>query len=197
MFIFSRRKKRQTANNQRNEKLRVVEKEDRKTQEDEGPSSIQDTRDDEHCMILCNKANVEFLQCIHDHVIDYLNETIIQGWSSEDEEEKEYSDDDESKSSDSSKFKNHCSYEDWIRKCHPENTSVKDIDKKYHGYEIDHRFYLRDSDHRIIWNGYVHAFGCPELKVSPESRVKDILYFEGIKRANYLEERLGEWGTEQ
>jgi hypothetical protein len=188
MFIFSRRE-RKTANHQQNQKL--VEHEDLVV-----PACIQDTRDDDHCKILCNKANVEFLQCIHDHVIEYLNETIVEDWSRE-EEEKEDSGDDESKSSDSSKFKNNCSYEDWIRKCHPENTSVKDIDKKYHGYEIDHRFYLRDSDHRIIWNGYVHAFGCPELKVSPKSRVKDIYYFEGIKNANYLEECLGEWGIEQ
>lgn len=34
-------------------------------------------------------------------------------------------------------------YEDWIQELHPENVI---------GTEIDHRFYIEESDHRIIWN---------------------------------------------
>eukprot|EP00543_Licmophora_paradoxa_P019219 CAMPEP_0202461040 /NCGR_PEP_ID=MMETSP1360-20130828/47432_1 /ASSEMBLY_ACC=CAM_ASM_000848 /TAXON_ID=515479 /ORGANISM="Licmophora paradoxa, Strain CCMP2313" /LENGTH=216 /DNA_ID=CAMNT_0049082935 /DNA_START=82 /DNA_END=732 /DNA_ORIENTATION=- len=38
------------------------------------------------------------------------------------------------------------SYEDWIEELHPENV---------HNNEIDHRFYVENSDHRKLWNDYL------------------------------------------
>ena len=67
-----------------------------------------------------------------------------------------------------------CSYEDWIRECHPENTELRshgdDENKKNKYNGIDSRFYLKHSDHRIIWNGYCHAYGLPELKICCDYR---------------------------
>lgn len=37
-------------------------------------------------------------------------------------------------------------YEDWIEDLHPEN--MLDSERK----TIDHRFYVQDSDHRVLWN---------------------------------------------
>ena len=48
------------------------------------------------------------------------------------------------------------SYEEWIKECHPENAEL--------GY-VDHRFYVRDSDHRIIWNSYCDMKGFRERKI--------------------------------
>lgn len=42
-------------------------------------------------------------------------------------------------------------YEDWIRNMHPEAVEEGESDEKSSG-EIDHRYYVEDSDHRIIWN---------------------------------------------
>lgn len=38
-------------------------------------------------------------------------------------------------------------YEEWISKLHPEN-----VEDGLDGKIIDHRFYVEDSDHRILWN---------------------------------------------
>ncbi len=48
------------------------------------------------------------------------------------------------------------SYEEWIKECHPENAELGNI---------DHRFYVRDADHRIIWNSYCDMKGFPERKI--------------------------------
>mmetsp|Transcript_8677 Transcript_8677/g.10955 ORF Transcript_8677/g.10955 Transcript_8677/m.10955 type:complete len:144 (+) Transcript_8677:382-813(+) len=48
------------------------------------------------------------------------------------------------------------SYEEWIRDCHPDNVNRD---------KIDHRFYVKDSDHRIIWNSYCDMQGHPERKI--------------------------------
>lgn len=50
------------------------------------------------------------------------------------------------------------SYEEWIWECHPENVGEK-------GNNVDHRFYVIDSDHRIIWNSYCDMKGYPERKI--------------------------------
>lgn len=51
--------------------------------------------------------------------------------------------------------KSNGSYEEWVEQCHPDN--MKQLG-------VDHRFYNRDSDHRIIWNSYCDMKGFPELK---------------------------------
>ena len=41
-------------------------------------------------------------------------------------------------------------YEEWVEALHPENThagALLDLDRT-----IDHRFYVVDSDHRLLWN---------------------------------------------
>jgi hypothetical protein len=49
------------------------------------------------------------------------------------------------------------SYENWIRACHPDNVDLDAV--------IDHRFYVQDSDHRIIWNSYCDMKGHSEWKM--------------------------------
>lgn len=51
-------------------------------------------------------------------------------------------------------------YENWIRAFHPDNCDFPDD-------RIDHRFYVQDSDHRIIWNGYVSMMGLEERRIEP------------------------------
>ena len=36
-------------------------------------------------------------------------------------------------------------YEDWVAALHPDNAEYADG-------SIDHRFYVEDSDHRLLWN---------------------------------------------
>lgn len=47
-------------------------------------------------------------------------------------------------------------YVDWIRLCHPDNVECG---------KLDRRFYVRDSDHRIIWNSYCDMQNHPERKI--------------------------------
>ena len=58
-------------------------------------------------------------------------------------------------------------YEEWISLLHPDN--VKEVSSRNQDGRsrsvIDHRFYIRDSDHRIIWNGYCDMYGQSERKV--------------------------------
>lgn len=66
---------------------------------------------------------------------------------------------------------NFCSYESWIRQCHPENTTKScktdqnDSNNLNNNILIDERFYHQDSHHLQLWNACVHSYGCPELKV--------------------------------
>ena len=48
-------------------------------------------------------------------------------------------------------------YEEWISDLHPENTRPKREQEGSSGDRLDHRFYLRDSDHLIMWNQTVDA----------------------------------------
>lgn len=126
-------------------------------------SKIKDDnwRDEEHCKNLCIQASMACLQSLHGHVIEYLDRNIknlyrahhmIQDLRDDTEECATY---------------RSCSYENFMREFYPENFSAGDIDKN----EVDFRFYLHDSDHRIIWNTYVDAFGCSELTVNAERGV--------------------------
>lgn len=45
-------------------------------------------------------------------------------------------------------------YEEWIADLHPENTHDGKLLEGL-GKEVDHRFYVRDSDHRKLWNAYL------------------------------------------
>lgn len=59
-------------------------------------------------------------------------------------------------------------YEEWISDLHPDNVTPtkKNVGQKEHA--IDHRFYVVDSDHRIIWNGLME-----ELKDSQDNAGDD------------------------
>jgi len=47
------------------------------------------------------------------------------------------------------------SYEQWIQDVHPENVSSSQASSQASfQYEIDHRFYVETSDHRILWNDH-------------------------------------------
>jgi hypothetical protein len=45
-------------------------------------------------------------------------------------------------------------YEEWVAAVHPDNAEYTDG-------SIDHRFYVKDSDHRILWNKYMQELNCP------------------------------------
>jgi hypothetical protein len=53
-------------------------------------------------------------------------------------------------------------YEDWIRDLHPENV---------HGNVVDHRFYVRESEYRIIWNEQMKMNGRMNLAIHPKLSV--------------------------
>lgn len=57
------------------------------------------------------------------------------------------------------------SYEKWIREFHPDNVELLG--------NVDHRFYVQDSDHRIIWNSYCDMQDHPEWKVDVKSSQDD------------------------
>ena len=149
--------------------------------------SIYMIEDENQCKNLCDKAYLDCLHATHEHVVEYMDRHIIdyQKWQrkpeSDHDEQRNPSTNGSASGCDNSdnNFRNastrsYCSYENWIRECHPENTCQGDsvsirLDEKLdkEGYEIDSRFYLSDSDHRIIWNAYVKAYECPELCVDP------------------------------
>lgn len=54
------------------------------------------------------------------------------------------------------------SFEDWIVSCHPDNVDLG---------EIDHRFYVEDSDHRIIWNSYCDMHSHSNWKVQSRNSI--------------------------
>lgn len=51
-------------------------------------------------------------------------------------------------------------YEDWIRDVHPENVD---------GFSVDHRFYIKESEHLLIWNALMEALNKQSHMVSPRS----------------------------
>lgn len=57
----------------------------------------------------------------------------------------------------------HASYEQWIQELHPENVSPGGIFDDLQ--EVDSRFYVKESDHRILWNSKV----APRLQVAPRT----------------------------
>ena len=52
-------------------------------------------------------------------------------------------------------------YEEWIAELHPENTH-EGLLLDGMGKELDHRFYVEDSDHRLLWNAHL---GCGRTHV--------------------------------
>ncbi|CAB9514097.1 expressed unknown protein [Seminavis robusta] len=52
-------------------------------------------------------------------------------------------------------------YEEWICELHPENKNMK-MDGLTQIPLIDHRFYVQDSDHRILWNEYLNDLSNPK-----------------------------------
>ena len=51
-------------------------------------------------------------------------------------------------------------YEDWIKKLHPENIT---------GTQVDHRFYIEESEHRLVWNELMELKGREGLLVHPRT----------------------------
>ena len=150
-------------------------------------SDINKWGDDNYCEKRCYQAYVACLEAIHDHINEYIQKNI----TNVDEIKRERNGIIPNNSmNDSNELKKQCSYEDWIRECHPENTHMTDIDEKYHGVQIDNRFYLNDSDHLIIWNKTMYALGHPDLKVIPKNKRK-----KSILKSTYLQalvdQRLG------
>jgi len=58
-------------------------------------------------------------------------------------------------------------YEEWIADLHPENLQEGRLLEGM-GKELDHRFYVEESDHRIMWN---RDLGGVRLEVLPRSRM--------------------------
>jgi len=59
-------------------------------------------------------------------------------------------------------------YEEWISDLHPDNVTPTKTNVEQKEHTIDHRFYVVDSDHRIIWNGLME-----ELKGGQDSAEDD------------------------
>lgn len=53
-------------------------------------------------------------------------------------------------------------YEEWIASLHPDNADYADG-------RIDHRFYVEDSDHRLLWNECMLAMQLKERNILPKS----------------------------
>jgi hypothetical protein len=58
-------------------------------------------------------------------------------------------------------------YEEWIQDLHPENVATGHIFDDLH--EVDIRFYVQDSDHRLLWNARMAAIHHPEQQVAARS----------------------------
>ena len=52
----------------------------------------------------------------------------------------------------------HPQYKDWIRELHPENVN---------GKVVDHRFYVQESDHRMVWNEHMKMNDRMDLVIQP------------------------------
>ena len=115
------------------------------------------------------------MEKLKEHIVVYLNDNLNNNWQhrqhrinlrqfDEDYEIILYHDHDRDESSNSSN--NICSYEDWIRQCHPENARGLNCDRRsLNEINIDKRFYFEKSDHRVMWNKCVAYYGHPELIV--------------------------------
>lgn len=101
--------------------------------------------DDRLSQQICRNAIAACLESMHEHCIEFLK----RGGGAPEQG---------GHSSHSRRISHGASYEEWIQEYHPENVRTS-------SGSLDHRFYLRDSDHRIIWNGYCDMHGCPERKV--------------------------------
>jgi hypothetical protein len=53
-------------------------------------------------------------------------------------------------------------YEEWIASLHPDNADYSDG-------RIDHRFYVEDSDHRLLWNECMLAMQLEERTILPKA----------------------------
>jgi len=57
-------------------------------------------------------------------------------------------------------------YKDWIESLHPDNVNYLRSGRSI----LDHRFYIKDSHHRILWNEYMIKLDCRASMVMEESR---------------------------
>lgn len=57
-------------------------------------------------------------------------------------------------------------YKDWIEALHPDNVNYLRSGRSI----IDHRFYMKDSHHRNLWNEYMIKLDCRDSMVMEESR---------------------------
>ena len=125
----------------------------------------------EYCQAKRREATASCMEKLKEHIVIYLKDNLNNNWQhrqhrinlrqfDEDYEIILYHDRDESSNSIV------CSYEDWIRQCHPENARELNNDRRsLNEIKIDKRFYFEKSDHRIMWNECVAYYGHPELIV--------------------------------
>jgi hypothetical protein len=131
----------------------------------------------EYCKQQRREAAHACLQRIQNHVIAYLNDNLNNQWmyhqhllllrQYDNDYEIIFHHDVSLTKNDAS---NTCSYENWIRQCHPENARFRKSEDSENTmqrmYQIDKRFYFEDSDHRKLWNTCVTTYGRPELIVN-------------------------------
>lgn len=89
----------------------------------------QELLEEEERKRICREAELLCLQTIESHLEEFL-ETDPDG-----------------------------TYEGWISSLHPDNTNenVNPNHPTFGGGPIDHRFYVKESDHRILWNRTMKA----------------------------------------
>ena len=77
-------------------------------------------------------------------------------------------------------------YKDWIETLHPDNVNYLRSGRSI----IDHRFYMKDSHHRNLWNEYMIKLDCRDSIVMKESR--DIKNYQN----STLIDTFAEWPNE-
>jgi len=77
-------------------------------------------------------------------------------------------------------------YKDWIEALHPDNVNYLRSGRSI----IDHRFYIKDSHHRKLWNEYMIKLDCRDSIVMEESR--DMSKFTDKSLVDTLVERANE-----
>jgi hypothetical protein len=113
--------------------------------ESEADSEVEIEEEDEMLRI-CREATMACLRNIIEHLFDFL----------QNEQENELTQ----------------TYEDWIKALHPENVHIhKHEQDNSVEITVDHRFYIQDSEHRMVWNEQMGKRDRRDLMVWPRSAI--------------------------
>ncbi len=132
-------------------------------------SSFSDDEEEDDLDRICREATMACLWNIIEHLFDFLEEHDGHSCCSsyrEKYDENAYSsrairsckNTSRRAESFSTDEGDHPQYEDWIRDLHPENVNDKGV---------DHRFYVLESEHRLVWNEQMENSNRADLVIHP------------------------------